>query len=63
MDEGFQGALGKVCNDEVSRLIWTDGAHYSICSGCRVEMGFMVFRYEMGGLEVDSMVAGGWLDT
>ena len=29
----------------------------------RWKMGLMVFRYVMGGLEVDSMVAGGWLDT
>nr|KUM45455.1 hypothetical protein ABT39_MTgene2557 [Picea glauca] len=26
-------------------------------------MGFMVFRYAMGGLEADSMVVGGRLDT
>nr|KUM45454.1 hypothetical protein ABT39_MTgene2556 [Picea glauca] len=39
MDEGFQGALGKVCSDEVSGLTWTDGAHCSVCSGCRVDNG------------------------
>ena len=29
----------------------------------RWKMGFMVFRYAMGGLEVDSIVVVGWLDT
>jgi hypothetical protein len=64
MDEGFQGALGKVCSDEVRGVYmdrWGPIVRYAVDAGWT--MGFMVFRYAMGGLEADSMVVGGRLDT